>query len=487
MPTNSLPSLVHAIGGSIGSALAILAFYPLERIRVELQSHSCDHVAEAAAVDDDDSTDGRGDASGNGQDENDSSVESGDTEDDMDADGHESFELVQYPNVELVDPTRSSDVCLEFSTMQPPKEMKGASIIVDDIRMKQDALTNKQETQPSLPKAKQPSHNANKTTSSESMLQCLLRLHSEKSLYKGSSHMTITLMISNFIFFYALQLTKRCLTYIHQQQQDRHPGHVHVETQKLQFLHHMFRNYVYPFLPRSKMATSFLSSSIAGTINVLLTNPLWVASLRIMESKMPIHSPTKNDGDDDPHAPPSSLWTVIRDIAHSEGVSQLWNGTWTSLLLVSNPIIQHFLYERMRSWLLGRRREHRRRDEEANAVRLLTLTPPEAFVFGALAKTVATVVTYPLQLAQVLLRLQTKRIGRCSNEDKDDANNLALKEPTYRGTIDCLCQQFTRGGIPALFHGMNAKLLQTVLTSALTFLTYEQTLVLVGRVYDALQ
>lgn len=212
-----------------------------------------------------------------------------------------------------------------------------------------------------------------------------------------------------------------------------------------------------------------------------------------------MHSPT-NDGDD-PHAHASSLWTVIRDIAHSEGVSQLWNGTWTSLLLVSNPIIQHFLYERMRSRLLGRRRGHRvgkdrvvrgserrrRRDEEANAVRLLTLTPMEAFVFGALAKTVATVVTYPLQLAQVLLRLQTKRIGRCSNEDNCDANNLALKEPTYRGTIDCLCQQFTRGGIPALFHGMNAKLLQTVLTSALTFLTYEQTLVLVGRVYDSLQ
>ncbi|KAK1742175.1 hypothetical protein QTG54_006740 [Skeletonema marinoi] len=33
-----LPPIVHAIGGSIGSALAILTFYPLERIRVEIQS-----------------------------------------------------------------------------------------------------------------------------------------------------------------------------------------------------------------------------------------------------------------------------------------------------------------------------------------------------------------------------------------------------------------------------------------------------------------
>jgi len=33
-----LPPIIHAIGGSIGSALAILTFYPLERIRVEIQS-----------------------------------------------------------------------------------------------------------------------------------------------------------------------------------------------------------------------------------------------------------------------------------------------------------------------------------------------------------------------------------------------------------------------------------------------------------------
>jgi len=33
----SLPPIVHAIGGSMGSALAILIFYPLERVRVEMQ------------------------------------------------------------------------------------------------------------------------------------------------------------------------------------------------------------------------------------------------------------------------------------------------------------------------------------------------------------------------------------------------------------------------------------------------------------------
>ena len=35
---NDAPPIVHALGGSIGSALALLLFYPLERARIELQS-----------------------------------------------------------------------------------------------------------------------------------------------------------------------------------------------------------------------------------------------------------------------------------------------------------------------------------------------------------------------------------------------------------------------------------------------------------------
>ena len=32
--------IVHAIGGSIGSALALLLFYPIERARIEIQSQA---------------------------------------------------------------------------------------------------------------------------------------------------------------------------------------------------------------------------------------------------------------------------------------------------------------------------------------------------------------------------------------------------------------------------------------------------------------
>lgn len=79
----------------------------------------------------------------------------------------------------------------------------------------------------------------------------------------------------------------------------------------------------------------------------------------------------------------------------------------------------------------------------------------EAFVVGAIAKTIATVVTYPLQLTQTVLRLE---------------NN------GYKGITDCLIQLYRRAGYKEWYTGMRAKLLQTVLTAAFTFLTYEQIL-----------
>ena len=103
-------------GGSIGSALAILTFYPLERIRVETQSQQ-----------------------------------------------------------QQKKPQKSTN--------------RGATT------KKENADNPTQETYNQADESKQ-----------ETILLCLIRLHKEKSLYRGAKNMALTLMISNFIFFYALQV-----------------------------------------------------------------------------------------------------------------------------------------------------------------------------------------------------------------------------------------------------------------------------------------
>ena len=120
-------------------------------------------------------------------------------------------------------------------------------------------------------------------------------------------------------------------------------------------------------------------------------------------------------------------------------------------------------------------------------IQLLQLTAMEAFVFGALSKTIATVVTYPLQLGQMLIRIRKNEVQdmkeQCSNKDSDKVGvDMDIKE--YNGMIDCLYQQYTynNGGIASLFVGMSSKLVQTVGQASFIFVTYEQMLALVGKV-----
>jgi adenine nucleotide transporter 17 len=486
-PIGSQPFLFQRNqGGSIGSALAVLAFYPLERVRVELQSSG---LGLGQRVD---RRDG-GHVEANNAESTDTSIERQHgieyqhpihflvmedsdpkgTDHEGENDGgfstptssSESFELVSTPNFSYIEQGGDEE------RLQLASDISTDQLVYNDVLVYVKSSSDYHsshgdiiETPATAKCAHQNSNQTRHSKFSESILQCLLRLYKQKTLYNGASHMTTTLMISNFIFFYALQVCRRSMSHLQLQQnqsKSRWQQHKSSEPSKLY-------SSLYQFL-QSKMVQSLLSSTIAGMMNVIITNPLWVASLRIMEGKEPPNSKH-----------PVSIWSVIHCIAKTEGVQQLWSGTWTSLLLVSNPIIQHFVYEQMRSWLL----ETKQRQSQSRGITLKSpvLTPIQAFFFGAFAKAVATVMTYPLQLAQVLLRLQTKRIA---SSDKDKGTNES-NECTFTGAVDCLHHQFANGGMSALFRGMDAKLIQTVLTSAFTFLTYEQVLVLVARLYDTL-
>jgi hypothetical protein len=76
-----------------------------------------------------------------------------------------------------------------------------------------------------------------------------------------------------------------------------------------------------------------------------------------------------------------------------EGVSGLWKGVTTNLILVSNPTVHYFIYDRLKLWAAA-----------LVDVRGRPLNSAEFFLMGAIAKCVATVVTYPVQVAQAQLR-----------------------------------------------------------------------------------
>ena len=94
------------------------------------------------------------------------------------------------------------------------------------------------------------------TEKTETNLECFIRLYKKKALYRGASSMVTTMLLSSFITFYALEVTRRSMTK-HQRTSSRQLHHLQN--------HIKFLNYL---LPKSKMGTSLLASTLTGILNV---------------------------------------------------------------------------------------------------------------------------------------------------------------------------------------------------------------------------
>lgn len=234
---------------------------------------------------------------------------------------------------------------------------------------------------------------------------------------------------------------------------------------------------------------------IAGSINVITTTPLWVVNtrLKVQEKASPQqrgrHSQKLYTG----------FFNCLMRIANEEGTEGLWSGTWPSLLLVGNPSIQFMVYYALKRYLA----KYESRDATGYLRVLIDNknSPVAHFLMGALAKMVATLLTYPLQVVQC--RMRAKRIvpakldkesegkGEINNaldgtslrkragkegEDSNNTKNLeqkgkAMSPPTV---TDVLRDLIKSHGMQGLFLGIKAKLLQTVLTSSVMFMCYER-------------
>ena len=85
----------------------------------------------------------------------------------------------------------------------------------------------------------------------------------------------------------------------------------------------------------------------------------------------------------------------LSKIAREEGFRSLWSGSMPSILLVSNPAIQFATYELLKNRLCTLSKRN-------------TLPGSVYLLIGAMAKTFATLITYPLQIIQTKLRVSTK-------------------------------------------------------------------------------
>jgi adenine nucleotide transporter 17 len=129
------------------------------------------------------------------------------------------------------------------------------------------------------------------------------------------------------------------------------------------YFYELFQQY----LPAKKALSTLLASTLAGIISTLCTNPLWYMQTRLSLNKEGPEGRKK-------------IWAEVR-----ADPSAMFKGLGSSLVLVSNPVIQFLVYEALKA------------DQSR---------PLANFLNGFLSKLVASLLTYPLQVVRTFQHME---------------------------------------------------------------------------------
>ncbi|KAJ2845326.1 hypothetical protein J3B02_004712 [Coemansia erecta] len=190
---------------------------------------------------------------------------------------------------------------------------------------------------------------------------------------------------------------------------------------------------------RKSMTTveSMVSGAVAGAMTCIITNPIWVVNTRLTVKQKKLKQAEGNSSDEET---PSTL-KAFAEIIREDGVLSLWQGLIPALILVINPIIQYTAFEQLKN----------------KVERVRKLGSLDFFVLGAISKLCATSVTYPYILIKSRMQLKQSK-----NENE-----------RYSSLMDGLRKVIANEGIAGLYKGIESKLLQSVLTASLLFMSKE--------------
>ncbi|KAK0753491.1 mitochondrial carrier domain-containing protein [Schizothecium vesticola] len=170
--------------------------------------------------------------------------------------------------------------------------------------------------------------------------------------------------------------------------------------------------------------------AVAGALAQLFTIPVAVITTRQQTQK-------KEDR--------KGFFDTAREVVASEdGVSGLWRGLKASLVLVVNPAITYGAYERLKDVVFPGK---------------TNLRPWEAFVLGAMSKSLATIATQPLIVAKVGLQSRPPP---------------SRKGKPFKSFVEVMKFIVENEGAMSLFKGMGPQILKGLLVQGILMMTKER-------------
>jgi len=183
---------------------------------------------------------------------------------------------------------------------------------------------------------------------------------------------------------------------------------------------------------------SMLAGLIAGTITTVASNPIWVVQTTQATHSM---SPSEHEG---VASTKRGIVDTIQSIIRTGGVQALWRGVGPALILVINPILQYTCFEQLKNMIIRRR---------WRKTRSATLSDLDVLFISAIAKLVATSITYPY----IVLKSRAQ---------------AARTSATASASLTASLMAILRAEGPAGFYkGIGNKLVQSVLTASFLFVS----------------
>lgn len=188
-----------------------------------------------------------------------------------------------------------------------------------------------------------------------------------------------------------------------------------------------------------------LAGALAGSATVLITNPIWVVNTRMTARKRSAASnaaskdtPSYAEAAAPEPSPPARTSTMaeIKALLKEGGLKAFFAGVLPALVLVINPILQYTIFEQLKNAMERRNKK--------------SITPTNAFFLGAIGKLAATGITYPYITVKSRM-------------------HVAGKDEKKTGMIEALKKIVKEEGWEGLYGGIQAKLVQSVLTAAFLF------------------
>jgi len=197
-----------------------------------------------------------------------------------------------------------------------------------------------------------------------------------------------------------------------------------------------------PTLPEGSPPNALIAGFSAGIVGNTLTNPIWMVRTRMQILVGAGQRQYTGYGD------------AIKTIFVEEGIGGFYKGIAASYWGCAEGAIQFLIYEQLKTKLIARQNKTR---YEKGLRPTQELSKATYFWAAAASKAVATLATYPHEVARTRMREQAR------------AGVFKYQKGMW-GTLGVMAQE---EGFKSLYSGMGVHLMKVVPNSALMFLTYE--------------